>query len=169
MRHHAGGYGARLRGVAAHRATGLGSDAQVARVHKLDVFRGFRKPFRKRAFGKIRTVSETRIARLDVGFFFCGIIFGGISRGDGCDGDGGVAAVAIRAPQMNRFRRMHGGFIGRGVAGDTAGRFVIRFFLRLASKRRLTLAGRARLASSSHAEQVKKITRRRRKRRGFAA
>src|SRR5258708_11676024 len=67
---------------------------------------GFRKPLRESTFGKIRTVTDTRIARLDVGFFFCGIIFGGISRGDGCDGDVEVATVAISTHHMHLLRRM---------------------------------------------------------------
>ncbi len=82
--HHAGGNSARFGSVAACSAAGFGSDAQVARVHELDVFSGFCKPLCESAFGKIRTVPETRIARLDVGLLLRGTVFGRISRGTGC-------------------------------------------------------------------------------------
>ncbi|OLE86615.1 MAG: hypothetical protein AUG07_02420 [Acidobacteria bacterium 13_1_20CM_2_60_10] len=121
--------------MAAGSAAGFGSDTQVARVHKFYVLRGFLEPFRVSPLGQIRTILERRIAWLNVGFFFRGIVLGSIPRGSGCDENGGVAPMAIGATEMNSLRRMHGGFVGRGVAGDTAGGFAIRFFPRLAANR----------------------------------
>ena len=107
--------------MTARRAASLGRDAKIARVHKLDVFSRFLEPLRECAFGKIRTILEALITGLNVSFFFCRIVFGRIGHAAGCDRDGGVAPVTIRAAKMDGFRRVHRGFVGRGVAGGTAG------------------------------------------------
>jgi len=43
--------------------------------------------------------------------------------------------MAIRASEMNGFRGVHGGFVGRSVTGDAPGGLAIGFFLRLAAER----------------------------------
>ena len=127
--HHAGGNGAGFGGVTAGRAAGFGCDAEIARIDEFDILGGFRKPLRVGAPGKRGAIFERRVAGLDVGFFLGGIVFGRIWRGAGCDRDRGVAAMAIRASEMHGLGGVHGGFVGRGVAGDAAGGFAIGFFL----------------------------------------
>ena len=112
--------GANFLGVAAGGAAGFRSDAQIAGIHKFDVFGGFFQPFRVSAFGQGGTVFEAGIARLDVGFFFGGVVLGGIWRRARGDGDGRIAAVAIGAAEKDGFCRVHRGLIGRGMAGDAA-------------------------------------------------
>ena len=57
-------------------AAGFGSYAQVTGIYELNVLVGFLQPFGVCAFGKIGTIFEAGVARLDVGFFFGGFIFG---------------------------------------------------------------------------------------------
>ena len=116
-------------------AARLGGDAKIAWIDELDVLGGFLQPFCVNIFGNGAAIFENGIVRLDVSFFFRGIVSGGIWRGAGCDRRGGVAAMAIRAAEMNGLGGMHGGLVGGSVAGNTAGGFAISLFLRLAAER----------------------------------
>src|SRR5260370_39414744 len=60
MGHHAGGDGARLGLMTTGGAASLRSDAQLARIHQLDVSSGFLAPFCKIAFGKVRAIAKAR-------------------------------------------------------------------------------------------------------------
>src|ERR1700694_4208060 len=139
--HHAGGNGARFGGVTAHRSAGFRSDAKIAWVDEFDVFGGFLEPFGVSALGKIRTILEARVPGLHVGFFFGGVVFGGIRRRARCYGNRRVAAVAVGATEVNGFCRMHGGLVGRSVGGNAADGFAAGFFLGLAAERLSILRG----------------------------
>jgi hypothetical protein len=81
VRHHAGGNGACFAGMAANAAAGFRCDAQIARIYKFDVLRRFLKPFCKRSLRPGAAIAESRIARLNVGLFFCGQISRRVPRG----------------------------------------------------------------------------------------
>ena len=75
--HHAGGDGADCFGVAVGRAAGFESDAEVARIDEFDVVGGFAEPFGVEALARtLCGIAECRGGRLDVGFLFCGGVFG---------------------------------------------------------------------------------------------
>ena len=76
VRHHAGGDGAGLGGVASGGAAGLRRHAQISRIHEFYIFVGLFQPFRVGAFGKRGAILETGIAGLNVSFFFCGFVLG---------------------------------------------------------------------------------------------
>jgi len=71
---------------------------------------------------------------LNVGFLFGGEIFEGAGIGAGSDGNGGEAAVAIGAAEVDGGGRMHGGGVGGGVAGEAAGRAEVGGLLGLAGE-----------------------------------
>src|SRR6266850_1591436 len=75
VRHHARRHRTSFSGVATSGTASFGSDAQIPRVYKFYILRGFRKPFCVRAFGKRRAIFEHRVVWLNVGFLFYGIVF----------------------------------------------------------------------------------------------
>ena len=124
---------ARVSVVAALRAACFRGDAQIAGIHELDVLRRFFEPECVRAFRRVRSILEDGVARLHVRFFLGRIVRCGIRHGSGNNGNGGVASVAIGAPERNRFCRMHRWLVRRCMTRHASGGFVIRCLLGLAA------------------------------------
>ena len=103
-------------------AARLGSDTKIAWIDELDVLGGFLQPFCVNIFGNGAAIFENGIVRLDVSFFFCGFVIGGIWIGVH-GGYGRVSAVTVCAAEMHGFCGMHCRFVRKTVARDAAGRF----------------------------------------------
>ena len=151
--HHAGGDGPGFGGVTADWAAGFGGDAQITGISKLDVFGGLLQPRGVDTCGHGGMLREGPVVGLDVGLFLQGVVISGAGRGAWRNGYGGIAAVAVGAAEMHGFRRMHGWFIGGGMAGDAARGFPGGLFLRLSSKESSRLLGGKRGSEHSQSGQ----------------
>ena len=121
-------------------AARLGSDTKIAWIEELDVLGGFLQPFCVNIFGNGAAIFENGIVRLDVSFFFCGFVIGGIWIGVH-GGYGRVSAVTVCAAEMHGFCGMHGWFVSRAVAGDAACGFGGGFGIGLAAEGRAEIGG----------------------------
>ena len=167
MRHHAGGDRARFAGVAAAGSARFRRHAQIAGIHKFYIFVGFLQPRGEHAFRHSRALSISGIFRMHMSFFLYGVVFSRIARDSPRRTRGRVTSVTIGAGELHGFCRVHGGFVGSGVAGDATRGFALRFCLRLAAQareRRSRIARRIQLRSGSGSSAYSNPQKRRRHR-----